>query len=253
MATNVFHGYRTEVYKHSFAGRIEIQRLMGGTPSDPRVAEGWLKTKMGLDKEEILRQAVEEVMAARGVEKDEALKVVDKLRHLNGFKRDRCDACDEDERKPLCGSGSHALYIEGRHLKAMLKEAANVARAANNLSSRMGATSKGTLSFVAEHNIVVEDILRLGQLDPATKKVIDVLEPSGIIQSFPKNPMTKQTGIQYTEHVDRAIVEFTIATDWDFTEKEWATIWLTGGNQGIGASRSQGYGRFDITKWQKLG
>jgi hypothetical protein len=65
--------------------------------------------------------------------------------------------------------------------------------------------------------------------------------------------MTKQTGIQYTEHVDRAIVEFTIATDWDFTEKEWATIWLTGGNQGIGASRSQGYGRFDITKWQKLG
>jgi len=252
MATNVFHGYKNEIYKFRFAGRIEIQRLMGGTPSDPKVAEGWLKTKMGLEKEDILRQAVEEVMAARNVSEDVALKEVDKRRHLNGFKRERCDACPEDISEPMCATGAHPLYIEGRHMKAMLKEGANVARAANNLPARMGSTSKGLLSFIAEHVIVVDDILRLGQFDKATKKVVDVLEPTGVIQSFPKNPMTKQTGIQYTEHVDFAVVEFTIASDWEFSEKEWAAMWLTGGNQGIGASRSQGYGRFEITKWTKL-
>lgn len=237
MALNVFAHHINAVYKYRFAGEIQIERLMGGTPTDKKVAEGWLKTKMGLDKEDIIAQAVQEVMVARGVNEADAMEEVNNRRHLNGFKKDPDDG----------------LYIEGRHLKAALKEAASVARAVDNLASRYGATKKGTLSFVAEHIVVVEDKLFIGQRNPETGKVEPVHEPSGIIQSFPRNPITRQTGIQYTEHVDDAVVGFTIASDYPWLPEEWATIWVTGGSQGIGASRSQGYGRYVVTRWDPIG
>lgn len=233
---NVFADYVQQVYPFTFRGRLQIETVMGGTPSDPNVAAGWLKTKLGITKEDALAEAVAEVMAERGITENEAMEVINKRKHLNGFKR------DED-----------GLYIEGRHLKAALKEAASVARAAENLASRFGATNKGTLSFVAEHIIVVEDKLYLGHYNAESKKVESVDECDRVIQSFPRNPMTRQTGIQYTEAVDNAVVEFTIQTDWPFTAEEWAVIWVTGGNQGIGASRSQGYGRYKVTQWDMIG
>jgi hypothetical protein len=205
---------------------------------------------MGLDKEDIIAQAVEEVMAARSVDQETALQEVDKRRHLNGFKREQCPGCPEKE---LCATGRHPMYIEGRHLKAMLKEAASVARAVDNLDARYGATNKGVLSFVAEHIVVVEDRLYIDLLDHTTGKAVSALEPTGILQSFPRNPITRQTGIQYTEYVEDAIVGFTVVSDYPWKHDEWATMWVTGGNQGIGASRSQGYGRFDVTRWEQIG
>lgn len=234
---NVFADYAPLVHPFTYSGRILIEQLMGGTPSDKNVAEGWLKSKLGVTKEEALAEAVAQVMADRGISEEEALKDINKLKHLNGFKKDE--------------EGN--LYIEGRHLKAALKEAASVARAAENLPSRFGATNKGTLSFVAEHIIVVEDRLILGKFDPVTRKLVNVTECDEVIQSFPRNPMTRQTGIQYTESVFNAVVDFTIASDYPFTDQEWAAIWLTGGHQGIGASRSQGYGRYKVIEWKMIG
>lgn len=250
MGKNVFADLQDRVYPFKFAGELQIEQLMGGTPSDPKVAEGWLKSRMGIDKDEILQEKVAEVMAARQLSEADALEEVAKLKHLNGFKRERCSNCPEDA---LCGSGKHQLYIEGRHLKAAIKEAASVARSVDNLSSRYGATNKGTLSFVAEHIVVQEDRLYLYKKDPATGKTVPVYEPDGIQQSFPRNPITRQTGIQYTEYVTDAIIGFTILSDYAWTREEWGAIWLTGGNQGIGASRSQGYGRYNIIEWEMIG
>lgn len=233
---NVFADYIPKVYAFTYRGRILINQVMGGTPSDQKVVEGWLKTKMGISKEDILQEAVKDVMAERGLNQDEALAEIGSLKHLNGFKR------DED-----------GLYIEGRHLKAAIKEAASVARAAENLPGRFGATNKGTLAFIAEHIVVVEDRLYLAKIDPATRKLVPVHKADDVIQSFPKNPMTKQTGIQNTEYVQDAVVEFTIQTDYPFTQEEFAVIWVTGGNQGIGASRSQGYGRYKVIQWEAIG
>jgi hypothetical protein len=241
MAKNVFADYVDKIYKYRFAGEILIEELMGGTPSNEKVAEGWLRAKLGLTTEDAVAQAVQEVMESRRdstegpISADDALKEVDRSRHLNGFKRDE--------------SG---LHIEGRHLKAMIKEAASVARTVNNLPAKFGATNKGTAGFIAEHIVVVERNLYIYQEDPVTKKVVNVTEETGIRQSFPKNPITRQTGIQYTEYVENAIVAFTVVTDYEFTEEQWAAIWVTGSNQGIGASRSQGYGRFTPIKWDRL-
>lgn len=219
---SVFAKYEAKAFPFRFAGQLHIGRIAGGTPTDPKVAEGWLKTKLVADRDDLIREAVAEVMAERGVTADEAAKIVDTVKHLNGFKRDE-----------------NGLYIEGRQLKAAIKEAASVAVAAGKLKGKgWGATNKGLLSYVAEHICVVEDRLHLG-----------VTEPTGIAQRFVHT--WRGSGIQYEEYVDDAKVDFTVMTDHDFSAEQWAMLWLTGEQQGIGASRSQGYGRYEVTRWDK--
>lgn len=220
---SVFAKYQQQMYPHRFAGQLHVGVIAGGIPTDPKVAEGWLRTKLGIDKDELIRQQVAETMVERGVTADEATEIVNTNKHLNGFKRDE--------------SG---LYYEGRQLKAALKEAASVAVAAGKLPARgWGKTNKGLLSYLAEHIFVVEDRLPLG-----------VAEPTGIAQRFVHT--FRGSGIQYEEYVEDAKIEFTVMTDHDFTEKEWAAIWTTGEQQGIGASRSQGYGRYEVTRWDAV-
>jgi len=219
--TSAFATYTNTAWPHRYNATITTTNLAGGVPTDPRVAEGWLKTKLA-DKDDLIRDLVAQTMVERGVTADEAATEIDKLKHLNGFKRNE-----------------HGLYIEGRQLKAAIKEAAGVARATGKLKMKWGTTNKGVLGFVAEHIMVVEDTLQLG-----------VTEASRVLQSFPKNPRTGQTGIQYTEIIDEASFDFTIISDHKFTDEEWAMLWLTGEQQGIGASRSQGFGRYQVTRWE---
>lgn len=220
---SVFEKYKRDMYPHRFAGSLHVGVLAGGTPTDPKVAEGWLRTKLGIDKDDLIREKVAEVMLERGVTADEATKLVDEQKHLNGFKRDE-----------------NGLYIEGRQLKAAIKEAASVAVAAGNLKGRgWGATNKGLLSYVSEHIFVVEDRLYLG-----------VMQASGVNQRFVHT--FRGSGIQYEEFVNDAKVDFTVISDHDFSAKEWAAIWLSGEQQGIGASRSQGFGRYEVTRWDPI-
>lgn len=214
---SVFEKYRAKAYPYTFDVELLVGRIAGGTPTDPRVAEAWLKTKLGVDKDDLIREAVAEVMVERGVGADEATAVVSANKHLNGFRRDE--------------SG---LYVEGRQVKAAIKEAANVRWP----KERWGPSRKGTLSFFAEHVFCQEDRIPLG-----------VAEPSGVAQRFVHT--WRGSGIQYEEYVDEAKLRFTVATDYDFKTEEWALLWLTGEQQGIGASRSQGYGRYTVTRWDK--
>jgi hypothetical protein len=220
--TNVFAKYQNKAWPHEFSGTLHIRNIAGGVPSDEKVAEGWLKTKLA-DKDDLIREAVAKTMVDRGITAEEAMKEVDSLKHLNGFKRD-----------------DSGLYIEGRQLKAAIKEAASCAVAADKLTARgWGKTNKGLLSFIAEHVFVVEERLHLG-----------VSEPSGIVQRFVHT--WRGTGIQYEEYVEDAKLDFTLRADYEFTEKDWAMIWLTGGEQGIGASRSQGFGRYEVARWDRV-
>jgi len=216
-----FAKYESKAYPYRFEGTILVRTIAGGIPSDPNVAEGWLRTKLA-DQDDLIRDHVAKVMLERGINAEEAAAEVSKLKHLNGFKRD-----------------DQGLYIEGRQLKAAIKEAASVAVAAGKLKARgWGTTNKGCLSYVAEHVSVMDELLHLG-----------VTEPTGVVQRFVHT--WRGTGIQYEEYVENATIAFRIHTDHDFTTEEWAMIWLTGEQQGIGSSRSQGFGRYKVTDWKK--
>jgi hypothetical protein len=223
MTTSAFAKYIPKAWPYQYAGTMRVGRIAGGTPTDSKVAEGWLRTKLGEQSDDIVRQQVAEVMLERGVAAEEAVELVNANRHLNGFKRD-----------------DNGLYIEGRHLKAAIKEAVSCAVAVGKLPSRgWGATNKGSKAFVAEHICVVEDKLPLG-----------LMEPTGIAQRFVHTH--NGTGIQYEEYCDDVDIDFTILTDHKFPEDQWAMLWLTGEQQGIGATRSQGYGRYTVTKWETV-
>lgn len=215
---SVFAKYRAKAYPYNFNVELLVTRIAGGTPTDPKVAEGWLKTKLTPDRDDLIREAVAEVMLERGIGADEATQVVSENKHLNGFRRD-----------------NNGLYLEGRCVKAAIKEAANVRWP----KDRWGPSNKGTLSFFAEHVFVQEDRIPLG-----------VTEASGVSQRFVHT--WRGSGIQYEEYVDDAKLAFTVATDHKFTAEQWALMWLTGEQQGVGASRSQGYGRYEVTRWDPI-
>lgn len=220
---SAFEKYRNDAYPYQFSGELTVGTLVGGVPSDPKVAEGWIKTKMGQTSDSAVQQLVTQTMLDRGItDAEEAVRIANEYKNLNGFKRD----------------AERGLYIEGRQLKAALKEAVGVSVAAGKIEGRgWGKTNKGILGFIAEHVFVLEDRLYLG-----------VTEPSGVHQRFVHT--YKGTGIQYEEFVENACVEFTIVSDYDFKEQDWASIWLTGEKQGIGATRSMGYGTYEVTRWE---
>lgn len=218
---SVFDNYKHKAYPYKFAGQLTVGCIAGGTPSDPKVAEGWLRTKLH-DKDALIQEAVATTMVERGITAEEAAAEVDQLKHLNGFKRD-----------------DQGLYIDGRQLKAAIKEAGCVAMAAGKLKRKWGTTNKGIKSFLAEHVFVLEDRLHLG-----------VTEPTGVAQRFVHT--FRGAGIQYEEYVENAVINFTVVTDQDLSAEEWAMLWLTGEQQGIGATRSQGFGRYEVTAWERL-
>lgn len=225
----LFEEYRVKSYPFRYAGVIHVDTLVGGIPSDPRVAEGWLRTKFGETTDATIQRMVAETMVERGITAKEALDEVNKLKHLNGFKRDE---------------KTGELYIEGRQLKANLKEAASVAQNAGKLKPTGGAkgwgeTKKGLINWFPEHVFVVEKRLYTG-----------VTEPSGINQRFPQTRFG--SSISYEEYVSDVDLNFTVETDFAFTDEQWAMIWTTAEQLGIGATRSMGYGRYEVTRWDRL-
>lgn len=219
-----FEAYEWEAWPHQFRASLHLHSVAGGCPSDPNTAEAWIRSKVQA-KEDRIQQMIAETMAARGVSLEEATTEVNRLKHLNGFKKDE-----------------NGLYVEGRQVKAAIKEAASVAAASGKLPlQKWGKTNKYIHSFVAEHIMVPETRIYLGR---------DV--PDGVAQSFPENKRIGQRGIQMTEFCEGVDIAFRVISDWDFAEKDWAMLWLTGAEQGLGACRSQGYGRYTVTGWEAI-
>lgn len=251
MTIGVFDNMLAKSFPHRFNGQLTVKMIAGGVPSDPRVAEGWLKTKMGLDKEEQLQKAVAEVMVERGITLEEATAEVNKFKNLNGFKRLKEPmGVDELPMGDKLDTVDGQLYIEGRQLKAAVKEAVSVAAAVGKIDLKgWGLTRKWINAFAAEHLFIIEDRLPLftydenGDLTPAT-------EPTDVVQRFVKNKMG-QVGISYEEYLEEAVVHFSLSSDHDFDHTFYGMVWTTGEQQGLGASRSQGFGRYKVTRWEK--
>jgi hypothetical protein len=249
----IFDDYREMAWPYRWSGRLHIARIAGGTPSDKRVAESWIRSKY-TDKDELVVESVAKAMAERGITKEEATQLVDQLKHLNGFRRIRCPQCMYAE--TVCEDGQHQLYIEGRQLKASLKEAASVAANSGKITTKGYGNPdnksylKGLSSWLPEHVFVLQDRLPLQRYNQDSTVFMPVFEASSIEQRFVHT--WRGTGIQYEEMVNECDIDFTVVTDYEFSAEQWAMIWLTGEKEGIGASRSQGYGTYEITKWEPI-
>lgn len=231
--TRVFSKYDNASFPFRFDAELELPTLVGGVPSDPKVAEGWLRSKLQ-ETDDRIREMVANVMAEREVDPETALTIVNEMKNLNGFKR----------------SPAGVLFIEGRQVKAAMKEAVSCAASAGKINmTGWGATRKWIKGFFPEHVFVVEETVEIKQRDPHSGELVGVKNPTSVNQQFVHTH--RGSSIQYQEYVRDAVVQFTVISDWPFTTKDWAMLWTSGEKQGLGASRSQGYGAYSVTKWSQ--
>jgi hypothetical protein len=270
---SIFADHAAKIYKFRYAVQLHVRQLAGGTPTDANVAEGWIRTKMGLTSEEAIMAAVEEVMQTRQkkglsvITAEQAMDEVARNRNLSGFKRDFTTPIAQNMQRLACTRGVEVLnrdgrttthrqftpaeaaerfgelYIEGRQVKAMLKEAAMISVGAGHIEGKgWGTTRKSMLGFLAEHLFVPQDRVLLG-----------VTEPTRVNQSFVHT--FRGSGIKLEEIIEEAVVDFEIHCDYDFTTKEkdfFKTILVVAQHNGLGASRSQGFGTFAVTRFEQL-
>lgn len=232
----------------TYAARIRFRdRLMGGIPKNPKIIEGWLRSKAGIEQEEEIRRALLRTLLEVGAdvtpdmtfeELEKASEGLAAQRQTNGFK-----------------IGDQGLYLESRTVKAMLKESVNILypSATGKWGSVMKTNQKGETketggkmpkSFVAERVFVSPDRLWLGRMEPDGVEMF-----IGHVMG-PKGP---QSTLTYHEYVEGAVLDMNIMVLRDEVRAEhWPEIWVHAQENGLGALRSQGFGRFDIEQWERV-
>lgn len=215
--------------------RVSLQfrdKIMGGTPKAGDVIEGWLRAKAGATTEdEVTAMTVATLAQTLGVDPAsaqfsdlvKASEEVADVKSLNGFKRDDL-----------------GLYIEGRAVKAMLKECTNIVYA----GEKWGPTRKGARNFLAERVFVAEDRIHLGVDQPSGQETVigHVTGPQG-----PRATLGRH------EFVTRAKIEFCVMSHRDCIKPDqWEELLILGQEIGLGALRSQGYGRFNVTGFNRV-
>jgi hypothetical protein len=122
----------------------------------------------------------------------------------------------------------------------MLKESTNVVFG----GERFGPTRKTGKPFVAERVFIEPDQLWLG-----------VTEPAGVEMTIGHvfSPAGPRSIVGYHEYVQTATLEFQVLTMRDcLTPEQWADLWVHAQENGLGALRSQGFGRFFIEQWERI-
>lgn len=207
-------------------------KIMGGIPKRPDVIEAWLRKNTGVSEQDELRQMTRRTLAEMGVEVAEnatmeemieASKNLAMERNTNGFK-----------------SANGSLIIETRQIKAGLKAWTNALFA----GERWGRTFKGPKNYLAERVFVEGDTVSLG-----------TAEPHGIemIIGHVTGPQGDKSTLTYHEFVRQASIEFVVYSLEDcIAPEQWLAIWQLGQEDGLGALRSQGHGRFDVTDIVRL-
>lgn len=221
---SVFAKMQAKTWTNRYATTLNVADITGGIPQGD-VIRAWIESK-GADTDEIIQDRIAQAIVDRGMSRDEAVASLAE-ESVNGFR------CDE-----------YGLFIGGYQVKAMLKEAVNIAVAGGHLPSRnWGKTNKGSTAFTAEHVMVAEDrcyLMRDGE---------HVTKADEIVTRFAH---TRQgTGIVREEVCYGVDIAFTVMTDVADYEKSWPIIWTLAEQQGIGASRSLSRGRFVVTRWEK--
>jgi hypothetical protein len=230
-----------------YRGRLQFRdKVMGGTPKDPKLIEAWLRAKAGIEDAEEIRRALLRTMSDLGAEVnpemtfDELTAASETLassRETNGFKRD-----------------DNGLYLESRQLKAGLKESTNILYAGEKwgatrrlnakqqeVSGYQGKSPKG---FVAERVFVAPDHLILGRPEP------DGIE---MMIGHVTGPDGPRSTLGYYEYVRRGVIEFDVLVTRDSIKEEWwVDLWTHMEENGLGALRSQGYGKFDLLAWDQV-
>jgi len=201
-------------------------RIVGGVPKSPDTMKSWLKTRTGLEGDNlaaiVTRTATE--MGRDTLTDDEETQLLEAA--WQGFKQT-----------------PEGPYVESRQVKAMLKEAANVVKKILNVANMKAR--------VAERVFVYPDIIQMGvaEVSGTDERPIHVMTARG-----------PRTSLKRFDYVDRPRLLFSLKVLDEvlvtldkkrLTPATYLPVLLEyGGENGMGADRSQGNGQFDVTRFE---
>ena len=204
--------------------RVTIQMrdwICGGMPKNPDMIETWIKARTGHDDEQTEEQTKEAV---------EALIESETEACWTGFSGDE-----------------NGLFIWCRQIKAMFKEAATMLR--------VTVTKKGSKQIL-QHGFEIK------ATDGHDRRVyLGVKEPSGSEEGpiHVTTPQGPRTALKRFDYVEKARIQFEVwvlKTDArekrHVGEKELIKMLTFAQENGLGANRSQGYGKFDVVEFSKI-
>ena len=219
----IFHD--SSLFKTYTMTLIFKDKLCGGVPKSEKAIEGWIRTNVE-DKSK-LDQMISDTKEAMKVDELSKEDVDDLAKSAwNGFKQDE-----------------HGIYVEGRQIKSMFKESANVIKNVLNVSAFKAR--------VAERVFVVEDKVYINNEDDVRFK-----EPSGFYEGMvhAMTAMGKISALKRVDYVESASISFTLRIlDEKLVTKDkkrmdiptYIMHLITHAQEnGLGAERSQGNGKF---------
>lgn len=209
--------------------------IVGGVPSDKSVIEGWIRARMALG-DAAIQDLVDQTASERGVltptEAVDLIMASPLAPSVNGFKR-----------HPDTGE----LCIEGRQVKAALKEWANSAYPGTDFPGKPTGVKKGLMRYLAEAVHVPDLLIPLGVTEPTRSE-----ERIKHIK-FSRGDTGPRSCINRVEVVERPTITFQVQVRDDFLpDKAWARIWTVGESIGLGADRGRSDGTFELQGWEKL-
>lgn len=223
--------------------------VCGGTPNDPKIVEGWLKARAGITDEEEMAAAVGRTLAELGISLDtvrtpEALDAV-------------VERISDEKHRCVFKRNSKGVIIEGRQVKAGLKEATNILYATLKKDERWTKTKKAPRSVVAERIFVAEEqinLLRDGQPIPQADDVLTVAGhisgPQGDRAALSRYEIVHQPQIVF--HLLVSTDPRTGEEDPDLNAGRIGHILAHMERNGLGALRAQGAGQFKVVRLEKL-
>lgn len=140
----------------------------------------------------------------------------------------------------------------GDRARAMLKEGVSVLF--GSVKDRWGPTRKGPRSAMAEWVFPVEDRLYLQRPDD-DGGYVPVTEPDGLhlLIGHVSGPQGPKSTLTHYEYVTQPYLTFDVFSLQDrVTQEQWKqTLWYAQEN-GLGAVRSQGFGRFKVVGFDRV-
>ena len=243
----------TSLFSYYVATLRFRDRVVAGVPSDAKLIEQWLMRNMGVSRQEEIQLLTKQTLKEIGIDSDELWPGEEKT--FKSFREAAIEIASKSQ-TTVFKRDQGGLYIESRQVKAMLRESCNILWPWDSIGwggrttvDKKSGEEKQTRGK-SPRSYLIETI----SVEPLNIP-LGVTEPSGIDLSVQHvvGPQGPRSALGYYEFVERAQITFVIMALRDRLGRDkWADLWVYAQQHGLGAKRSQDFGRFWLQEWNKV-
>lgn len=224
-------------------------KLVGGIPSSEDSMAGWIRTKMGVTKEDEIQRIM--LGHLKDLTSDPENPIVDGALVPFDDVKSTSDRLAKEMNGTRFNRDANGLVIESRIAAAMLRESVSILFPyhADGDVGRWGPTKKAANGLFRE----------MVSISPSVIPIMVRQDDGSLVQA--KNPemflftghVQKRSMLSMHEYVEHAVVSFDINVVLDAVpQNAWPYIMVQAEQGGLGAKRSQQHGKFKTTAWEKV-